>query len=79
MHQMYISQKVNLRIMIALLKKHLPSRKSIDRHLVNNIRLHALKTKHDMENSNIIIGPYHFDISFITEYRENSNNYSEGK
>ena len=79
MHQMYISQKVNLRIMIALLKKYLPSRKSIDRHLVNNIRLHALKTKHDMENSNIIIGPYHFDISFITEYRENSNNYSEGK
>ena len=32
-----------------------------------------------MENSNITIEPCYFDASFITEYRENMDNYSEGK
>ena len=39
---MYIDQKVSARTIIALLKKVIPSRKSIDRHLINNVRLNAL-------------------------------------
>ena len=76
---MSIDQEVNSRTMIILLKKVLPSRKYIDRHLINNVRLRALKTRNDMENSNITIEPCHFDISLLTEYRENYNSYSEGK
>ena len=79
MHQMPIDQEINVKTMIALLKKCLPSRKSIDRHMINNIRLRALKARNDMENSNITIEPCHFDISLLTEYRENYNSYSEGK
>ena len=76
---MSIDQELNVRTMIALLKKVLPSRKSIDRHLINNVRLRALKTRNDMENSNISIKPCHFDTSFLAEYRENCDNYCEGK
>ena len=79
MHQMIIDQEINVKTMIALLKKYLPSKKSIDRHMINNVRLRALKARNDMENSNITIEPCHFDISFLTKYRENYNSYSEGK
>ena len=48
MHQMCIDQEFSARIMIALLKKVLPFKKSIDRHMINNVSLHALKTKHNM-------------------------------
>ena len=79
MHQMYIDQENNIRTIIASLKKFLPSRKSIDRHLTNNVRFSALKTRNEMENSNITIKPCHFDTSFLAEYKMNSNSYSEGK
>ena len=49
MHQMSIDQEVNSRTMIILLKKVLPSRKYIDRHLINNVRIRKLKTKNDLE------------------------------
>ena len=71
---MSIDQELNVRTMIALLKKVLPSRKSIDRHLINNVRLRALKTRNDMENSNITIESCHFDTSFIAEFKESSDN-----
>ena len=48
---MSIDQELNVRTMVALLKKVLPSRKSIDRHLINNVRLRTLKTRNDIENS----------------------------
>ena len=44
MHQILIGQEINVKTMIALLQNFLPSRKSIDRNLINNVRLRALKT-----------------------------------
>ena len=46
---MSIDQKFNVRTMIALLKKVIPPGRSIDRHLINNVRLRALKTRNEME------------------------------
>ena len=79
MHQMSIDKELNVRTMIQLLKNVLPCRKSIDRHMINNVRLRALKTRSEMEISNIPLEPCHFDTSFITEFKESSDNYSEGK
>ena len=79
MHQMSIDKELNVRTMIQLLKNVLPSRKSIDRYMINNVRLRALKTRSEMEISNIPLEPCHFDTSFITEFKESSDNYSEGK
>ena len=79
MHQMSIDQVINVRTMIALVKKVLPSRKSIDQHVINNVRLRALKTRNEMVISNITIEPCHLYTFFLTEYRDNSDNYSEGK
>ena len=79
MHQISIHQELNVRTMIVFLKKVLPSRKSIDWRLINNVRICTLKTKNYMKNSSITIEPCYFATSFITEYRENYDNYSEGK
>ena len=79
MHQMSVDKEINVRTMIALLNKVLQSRKSNDRRLINNIRLRTLKTRNKMENSNISIEPCYFDTSFIADYKENSDKYSEGK
>lgn len=79
MHPMYIDQEISVRTMIVLLKKCLPSGKSINRHMTNNVRLRALKTKNDLDNSNIEIEPCHFDQVFIIEYNENAENFPEGK
>ena len=76
---MYIDQEANVTTMIALLKRVLPSNKSIDPYLINNVRLRVLKTRNSTEYSNISIEPYHFDISFVSEYRHNADNYSKDK
>ena len=76
---MYIDQEANVTTVIALLKRVLTSKKYIDQHLINNERFCALKTRNGTEYSNISIEPYHFDISFISEYRHNADNYSKDK
>ena len=76
---MSIDQVIDIRTMVVLLKNFLPSRKSINRNMINNIRLRTLKTRNEMEYLNITIEPCHFNTPFLTEYRDNSNNYSEGK
>ena len=43
------------------------------------MRLRALKTRNNMGNSNITTELCDFDTSFLTEYRENSDNYTEGR
>ena len=72
MYQIYSDQEGNVRTMIALLKKALPSRKENDWHIINNVRLRVLRTKNDFDNLNIEIEPCHFDPTFITEYNENT-------
>ena len=76
---MAINHEVSVRTMIVLLKKFLHSRKSIDRHMINNVRLRALKTKNDLDDSNIEIKSFQFDQIFITEYNENTDNFFESK
>ena len=53
MHQISIGQEVSVKTMIVLLKYMLHFRKSIDRHMINNVRLRALKIKNDLDNSNM--------------------------
>lgn len=65
--------------MISLFKNVLPSRKFIDRHLINNVMLRVLNTKNEMEIANITIELCHFDTLFIAEYKKSSDNYSEGE
>ena len=79
MHEMSINQEVSVRTIIVLLKKVLPSRKSIDWHMINNVRLCALKTTNDLNNSNIEIEPSHFDSIFIIECNKSAANFSEVK
>lgn len=78
-YQMSIDQEVSARIMSTLLKKVSPTRKSIKRHMINNVRLRALKTKNDLDDSNIEIKSFQFDQIFITEYNENTDNFFESK
>ena len=78
-HQMSIDKELNVRTMIQLLKNVLPSKKSIDRHMINNVRLRALKTRSEMESSNIPLEPCLLYKLFIAEFKESSDNYSEGK
>ena len=54
-------------------------RKSIDQHVINDVRLCALKTTNDLNNSNIKIEPSHFDPIFIIEYNKSDTNFSEVK
>ena len=79
MHVMSINQEVSVRNMIVFLKKVLPSRKSIDWHVINNVRLCAMKTTNDLNNSNIEIEPSHFDPIFIIEYNKSVTNFYEVK
>lgn len=76
---MSIDQVIDIRTMVVLLKNFLLSRKSINRNMIYNIRLRTLKTRNEMEHLNITIGPCPYNTPFLTEYRDNSNKYSEGK
>ena len=53
MYQMSIDHEFSTRTIIVLLKKMLPSTKSIGRYMINDVRLCAMKTKNDLNNPNI--------------------------
>ena len=76
---MSIDQEVSARIMSTLLKKVSPTRKSIKRHMINNVRLRALKNTNNLDKSSIGIGPCHFDPTYKHEYNGNTDNFSESK
>ena len=76
---MSIDQEVSVRIMSTLLKKVSPTRKSINRHMINNVRLRALKNKNNLDKSSIGIGLCHFDSTYKHEYNGNTDNFSESK
>ena len=56
----------------------LPYRVFIDRFMINNVRIRAGQRKRELEKSNIVIHPKHFDTSFIETYIDTSDNYTEG-
>ena len=47
--------------------------------MINNVRIRARNKRLELENADIKIYPKHFDTSFITSYRDTSDNYTEGK
>ena len=77
MIQMAIELFVNVKEMTELLKKALPDRKNIDRHMINNVRICARK-KLELDSVNIEIDPNYFDPKCITSYRDIAGNYTKG-
>ena len=47
--------------------------------MINNVRIRARKKRLNLENADIEIDPKHVDTSFITTYRDTSDNHIEGK
>ena len=66
---MAIDPFINVRAMTELLKRTLPDKKIIDRHMINNVRIRARKKKLELDSVNIEIDPKHFDPKFITSYK----------
>ena len=79
MVQMSIEPFVSVRAIRELLSNVLSERNFIDRHMINNVRICARQKKRELLNANIIIHPKHFDTSFIENYKDTSDNYTEGK
>ena len=75
---MAIEPFVLVSAMRELLAKVLPDRVFIDRHMINNVRIRARQRKRELEGLNIAIHPKHFDTSFVTTYKDTSDNYTEG-
>ena len=61
-----------------ILRKTLPERKDVDRHIVYNIRLRDRRRKLELEAANIEVLANHFDASCINDYKSDSDNYSKG-
>ena len=79
MVQMAIDPFVSVRAMTSLLRKALPDRKNVDRHMINNVRIRARKKKLDLDSRSIPIDTKHFDTSFVKSYIDTDDNYTEGK
>ena len=75
---MAIEPFVSVRAMRELFVNVLPDRVFIDIHMINNVRICACQRKRELERLNIVIHPKHFDTSFITTYKDTSDNYTEG-
>ena len=50
----------------------------MDRHMVYNVRLRARRRKLELEAANVKVLANHFDVSFIKDYKSNSDNYFKG-
>ena len=64
--------------MIEVLRKTLPERKDVDRHMVYNVCLRPRHRKLVLEATNVEVAANYFDASFIKDYKSNSDNYSKG-
>ena len=73
------SYSIDVQSMVEILRKDLPERKDMDRHMVYNIRLRARRRKLELDAGNIEILAHHFDPSCINNYKSNSDNYSKGE
>ena len=50
----------------------------MDRHMVYNVRLRARRRKLELEAANVEVLANYFDVSFIKDYKSNSDNYFKG-
>ena len=73
------SYSIDVQSMVEIVRKALPERKDVDRHMVYNFRLKARRRKLELDTGNIEISAHHFDPSFIKNYKSNSDNYSKGE
>ena len=62
--------------MIEVLRKTLPERKDVDRHMVYNVCLRPRRRKLVVEATNVEVAANHIDAS--KDYKSNSDNYSKG-
>ena len=72
------SYSINVQSMVEMLRKALPERKDINRHMVYNLHLRARRCKFELEAVKINFFSKLFDISFINDYKTNFDNYSKG-
>ena len=79
MFRMGGSYSIDVQSMVEILRKALPERKDADRHMVYNVRLRARRRKLELEDKNVEVLAHHFDTSFITNYKSNSDNYSKSE
>ena len=79
MIQMDIDPFVNVRAMIEWLRKTLPDRKFIDRNIWDYVRIRGQQKKLELDSVNIVIDPNFFDPTYITSYKDTSDNYSKGE
>ena len=64
--------------MVEILRKPLPERKDVDRHMVYNVRLKARRRKLELEAANDEVLTNHYDVFFIQDCKSNSDNHSKG-
>ena len=76
---MNIEHVVSVKVVKDLLSNAMSDRKYIDRHMINNVSICAGKKKLELDDAKIEIDPKHVDTSFISTYRDVSDNYTEGK
>ena len=79
MVRMGCSYSINIQSMVEVLRKNLPKRKDVYRHMVYNVRLRTRRRKLELEADNAEVLAYHFDISSIKDYKSNSDNYSKSE
>ena len=79
MVQIAIEPFVSIRAVRELLSKVMPERKYIDKDMINNVMIRVRKKRIDLAKADIFIDPKQFDTSFITTYRNTSDNYTECK
>ena len=78
MVRMGASYSIDDQSMVEILRKTLPERKDVYRHMVYNVRLRARQHKLELADKNVDFLAHHFDTSFIKNYKSNSDNYSKG-
>ena len=72
------SYSINVQSMVEILRKALPERKDVNRHMVYNLHLRARRRKFELEAVNVNLLANYFDVSFINDYKTNLDNYSKG-
>ena len=73
------SYSIDVQSMVEILRKSLPERKDVDRHMIYNVRLRARRRKLESEDKNSEALAHHFDTSFIKNYKSSSDNYTKGE
>ena len=77
--QMDIDPFVKVRATIEVPLKILSDRKYAKRLIINNLSIRTRRNNIELDHLNIKIEPRHFDIKFMTAYKDTADNYSEGK